>query len=383
MFHAYIFALLISISSYSQTHQIYQNDTINKRDENGLKIGRWISFNYYSEAIEQVIDNDAWIFTEGFYKVIELKDSVKLDSYKHYSKGDLYFKKNEYTYYCSGRHNNQYSVRDGYWIAYSTNNKNKIIRIDLYKEGIQLQSKYFENGSLSMEKYDRLFDGGKVQDTYKNANSFKYKRDFWAKTDSELNKELYYPDSPLNIIDCEINFSTTLSQTDTATIKIISNSEKEIIVDSIFCSDNQIVPLTNEILITPKDTFDLRVLYCPDRYNLRGNDTLSLFTTSIFPFRYDIQFNLHAYDLAYWNAKKIEEIELTRGIDKSLIFYVCDLGWHSWIEISTDTGEFVEKFFLREAGCKNLDLSEYKLGTYKIHVETGDEKTYDYKLRIK
>lgn len=380
---ALIIFLLITLSSYSQSYQIYQHDTINRTDKNGLKFGRWIFFAENDDSIH-IRKKTIWIDEEGYYKIIDLKDSTILDSYKLISaNSESYSKKDNYLFSCAGHYKNLYSVRDGYWIVYNLYEKNKVSRMDLYENGKEIVSRYFNEGILSEETHTEIMQGGKIADTYINGASYIFRRYSYAKTDTESDRSSYYPDCPLTLSNCEIRFTTILSQTDTFPIRIISNSEHEIIIDSISSTSYQIKSLTNHVRIAPKGTEEINIMYTPDRYNLSKNDTLILHTSKTFPFEYKIFTKLSSYDLGHKNGKKIKVVELTKIPGKPLIFHVCDIEWHSWIEVKNTDDQLVEKYFLPEGQCNRLDLSGYKTGEYKIHVKTGLDNIYDYKLILK
>lgn len=370
---------------YSQSYHIYQNDTINRTNVQGLKNGRWINFKYCYDTSTVISDNNIWLNSEGFYKIIALSDSLLLEDCEHYSSGELCFRKGEMTFYCSGSIGNYYSVRDGYWIAYHPNKKNEISRIELYDKGIQIHSKFFREGHLNSEEYDRFYNNGKVQDEYLSANSAMFKRDFWAKSDSDYNRDTFYFDLPLKIDEAEIKFSSVFSKIDSTTFNIFSNSPKLVQIDSIVTSNYQLTVLEGKVpkSILPNEKLPINILYKPNRYDLRSNDTVFIYSNDLFPFRYEVYIDLLASDLNRFNSRYITELELENSYDKPLIFYMCDIGWHSHVELKNKKGKLIDKFMIGSGQCVQRDYSKLEKDTYDLFVESGFGDKFRYKLVVK
>lgn len=382
-----LFLLLIGYSAHCQVNipidSIYfQGDSINQYNEQGLKIGKWI-------YLQMKVDSDSsghlfrdYRFTQmGYYKIIYIEDTSKYaddkpnnNSYWHKSQAGEYF-------HYSGKNGHYFSVPDGLWLSSVSNGEIK--RIDDWHKGFRRFSYELSKGELRSVTHDYIRDSLSTTDTYNELQNLVFKRDQWK---NGKRSALYYPNSEINLKDNSLHFLTTLGTSDTMSVYIYSNSNKQIWLQSFRGFSDQIklydenFESIDSLQVAANDSTQLNVVYTPKRNQLHPSETIYFRSDSLITNDFKITISTGAFDLHRQNVDSLEEIKLNKNTE-NLYLYVSDVGWHTELKILTTDRDILKEVFLGEGRSTRIDISNLPEGMYQIFA-TSDKVSHQIDLII-
>lgn len=355
-----LLAVLVLLSFYMppETSARPGDEFRNKTTKNGLRTGLWVE---HYETVE-----GKWVET-GTYTIIPISTYDFLEfSHTLYR---IRYKGFEQLLFIEGHSDSLLSVKDGLWYTYDSTNT--VRRTDLWSNGINLGTTYFDGqGELTQYHYTDFENDTSFYLTYIHKQLFK--KAYFPPEDKNNETELYYPDNDLVIENAEPRFyANFLSKTtDTFQIRITARKSMDIVSMKSTASDMQLVDASFQAVrfplhIADHDTVILNMLFAPAPTTYREYDTISVVTSEINVPEYKLYCKARVSHLDGRNVQTIQDVTLSKKKDKYLV--IAPMGTVTDAYITGATGE--EKAYGIN-GITRINLEELDTGRYQMRISS-------------